>query len=180
MPCRETAAGRALFNIYDGADKAKRYDKHTRARNADAVGRASAPPSTQASTATIPASKAHVPVPKFGNKQTEAASTQGQERPQRRQKDVIEEEMAAAAETAAWQRQPLPTGPLLDAREKERCAALMEHRGKLPELSDKQMAELNCRRRARPKQSRCGPQAATAASSRVGAAQQWRVMSHND
>jgi hypothetical protein len=132
----------------------KLYDQRSRAKNALALSRqpplASPPPFSSTTSAT----KVHVAVPKFKGRQSSGKDRAGPIIPRRRPRAQIQQEMEEGALRAQQTKQPLPAGPLLDEREKARCAELMEHRGALPELTEEEMALLQHKRAPPLTQSR--------------------------
>ena len=154
-----------MFNLYHGHDARKNYGVQARQRNARLLARQQANASASSvgepssSAASAPASKAHVAVPSFRKQyrpsEAEIAEAQLASVPRRKPGELIAQELAEQQELDERAAPPVATKALLDDHEKERCAALMQHRGKLPQLSPAQEEEL--RRRAQPPQpvSKC-------------------------
>jgi hypothetical protein len=138
LRCRQSAAGRALCNIYNGGGSLsrKQYGQHARHRNSLIASQTPCRPPPAPPKPVVPPSKARISVPKFCKCAADIhAHGDGKLRclASRRPYSIIKEELRAAEEERSAQRQPMPQRPLLDDREKGRCAVLMEFRGKLPD-----------------------------------------------
>ncbi|KAL6763453.1 hypothetical protein V8C86DRAFT_2495332 [Haematococcus lacustris] len=128
---RDSPAGAALYKLYGGDCKGKNvgqeFHKQNKARHEAAVAAGWTPPVKEAAT---PVPRPTVSYPKFGTKQpTKVPALHSI--PRRKPAEQILREMDQERDQLR-SAQHRPPGPLLDAAEKERCALLMQHRGKLP------------------------------------------------
>lgn len=163
--CRGSTAGRALFNLYRGHDIRKQYGVQTRQRNADlsasrmAIADAAGQQAAGTQPRSTPSSRAHVAVPSFKRharpSSAEIAEAQLATVPRRKAGALIAREVAEQQERDDRAAPPVATGPLLDEREKERCAMLMQHRGKVPQLSPAELQRLRRQAEAAQPVSRC-------------------------
>ena len=87
------------------------------------------PPPVEATKPAAPP-RAEVRVPRVGRPRSTAPAAPAI--PARKPLEQIRLEMETDAELNRTAGPPLPSGPLLDEREKQRCASLMEFRGRLP------------------------------------------------
>lgn len=151
---RDNPAGRALFNLYNGDLAGKgvgnKYSQRNKKVHEKNVAAGYTPPPLVKPKVKV--EKTEVPVPKFVKKMEFSAEARLEARlPHRKPGQAILTEMKEEADKQWQQPMPVPKGPLLDEAEKERCAALMRYRGKVPEVSEEEMAAA---RRPRPKSER--------------------------
>eukprot|EP00775_Hariotina_reticulata_P013197 gene13197-13328_t len=144
---RDTTAGKALYNIYNSDNLHGRatgliFSEKNRQLFKKLATKTSAAALSAGPTKDTPSQKQQKPtvaVPRFKSKAAASPTSPATDNlahlPRRRNGQQILACMAADAEQA-WGRSPAPTGPLLDEQEKERCALLMQHKGRLPSGSD--------------------------------------------
>ncbi|KAK9810091.1 hypothetical protein WJX72_004668 [[Myrmecia] bisecta] len=133
---RHTAAGALLFNLYNGDRAGRNAGNLFSERNRQSFrARPARTPSAAGSGKPAPCTRAtaKVSVPKFRSKGEEENKAPGLGRGRRRA-DVILQNTLQSEELERTRPPPPPKGPLLDDMEKERCATLMQYRGKPPEL----------------------------------------------
>eukprot|EP00879_Flechtneria_rotunda_P003090 GHRR01003311.1.p1 GENE.GHRR01003311.1~~GHRR01003311.1.p1 ORF type:complete len:263 (+),score=91.78 GHRR01003311.1:594-1382(+) len=140
---RDTAAGRALFSLYNGDNMhgrvtGLRYSQRNRQKiQQQAAARVSHPVTDVKQEQPIAKSKPKVAVPRFRGHGAHSPTSPSNgvnklsQIPRRKQGHQILAELAAEAQQQLG-RAPLPSGPLIDEKEKERCALMMQYKGKIP------------------------------------------------
>ncbi|KAF6253610.1 hypothetical protein COO60DRAFT_402084 [Scenedesmus sp. NREL 46B-D3] len=134
---RDTAAGRALFSLYNAENTNGRAAgltySATNRKQLSATAKAPAGPSGEPSKKS--SCKPKVAVPHFKRSQSNAdddSRNRLARLPRRRTGDSIMAGMQAEAEQAWRAPAPVPSGRLIGEQEKQRCALLMQYRGSIP------------------------------------------------
>ncbi|MEW5301169.1 MAG: hypothetical protein WDW38_004707 [Sanguina aurantia] len=133
---RDTAAGRALFKLYKGHEVGNVAGNKYHDRNAKVHGQKLAAgwsPAEVAQPRPPAVVRPKVAVPKFGGRSaSDESESRGPYIPHRKPGAQIVAEMQEQQSQYRQSRHPVPSGALLDDREKERCAVQMQYRGKAP------------------------------------------------